>query len=352
MSPNKLRVAILGAGLIAPNHAAGFQEVPDLAQVVAVCDIHRENAENLAALFDAHFCTDYREVLANPEIDLVDVLLPHHLHYQVAMEVIAAKKHLLLEKPVAVTYQQSMEIYEAAKKARIHFGVAENTRYIQAYVETEKILKAGKLGDITLVRTFLPANERVRLSSGDFWGKKLSQGGGTLIDSGAHTFYLLKWLFGEVKELVAFTSQLYKVDSEVEDNADVRGKLACGADFLSSFTFTAEVPHSERLEVYGTTGSLIVDQMVNPPVKFYTEPVDFDGTPVEGPEYDPLGWHYFSIVEEVKDFVRTVVEDRLPTVDPLDCCYAVKVIEKAYESARNGNIKVSLRGRSLPEAIS
>ena len=334
---DKLRVAILGAGLIAPNHAAGFQEVPDLAQVVTVCDTNRENAENLAVMFDARIAADYREVLADPNVDLVDVLLPHHLHYEVAMATIQAKKHLLLEKPVAVTYQQSMEIYEAAKKAGIYFGVAENTRYIKAYVEAEKIIRSGKLGDITLVRTFLPANERMRLSSDDFWGKRASFGGGALIDSGPHTFYLLKWLFGEVKELVAFTSQIYKVDSEVEDNADVRGRLACGADFLSSFSFTAEVPHSERLEVYGTTGSLIVDQLANPPVKFYAEPVDFDGSPVEGPEYDPMGWHYFSIVEEVKDFVHTVVENRPPTVDPLDCCYAVRVIEKAYESARNGN---------------
>ena len=334
---DKLRVAILGAGLIAPNHAAGFQEVPDLAQVVTVCDTNRENAENLAVMFDARIAADYREVLADPNVDLVDVLLPHHLHHEVAMAAIQAKKHLLLEKPVAVTYQQSMEIYEAAKKAGIYFGVAENTRYIKAYVEAEKIIRSGRLGDITLVRTFLPANERMRLSSDDFWGKRASFGGGALIDSGPHTFYLLKWLFGEVKELVAFTSQIYKVDSEVEDNADVRGRLACGADFLSSFSFTAEVPHSERLEVYGTTGSLIVDQLANPPVKFYAEPVDFDGSPVEGPEYDPMGWHYFSIVEEVKDFVHTVVENRPPTVDPLDCCYAVRVIEKAYESARNGN---------------
>ncbi len=344
MSAKKFQVAILGAGLIAPNHAAGFQEVPDLAQVVAVCDINRENAENLAVMFDARVVTDYHELLADPKIDLIDVLLPHHLHYPVAMETIAAKKHLLLEKPVAVTYQQSMEIYDAAKKAGIYFGVAENTRYIRAYVEAEKIIRSGKLGDITLVRTFLPANERMRLSSDDFWGKKLSHGGGTLIDSGPHTFYLLKWLFGEVKELVAFTSKIYKVDSEVEDNADVRGKLACGADFLSSFTFTAEIPHSERLEVYGTSGSLIVDQLANPPVKFYAEPVDFDGSPVAGPEYDPMGWHYFSIVEEVKDFVHTIVENRPPTVNPLDCCYAIKVIEKAYESVSNGNSKVFLRG--------
>jgi len=339
-----IKVGIVGAGLIAPDHAAGFQEVPDLAEVVAVCDTNRENAENLAALFDAKIYADYRELIADPHVDLVDLLLPHHLHYDAAMAVIRAKKHLLLEKPVAVTYAQSLEIYEAAKKARIHFGVAENTRFIRAYVEAEKLIRDGRLGEVTLVRTFLPANERVRLSSDDFWGKKAAFGGGALIDSGPHTFYLLKWLFGEVKELTAFTSRIYKVDSEVEDNADVRGRLVSGADFLCSFSFTVEIPHSERLEVYGTHGALIVDQLANPPVKFYAEPTDFDGTPVEGPEYDPMGWHYFSIVEGVKDFVRTVSEDRPPTVDPLDCCYAVQVIEKAYESVRDGNIKVSLRG--------
>jgi UDP-N-acetyl-2-amino-2-deoxyglucuronate dehydrogenase len=337
MKEPPLHVAILGAGLIAPNHAAGFQEVPDLARVVAVCDTNQENAETLAALFDARAVTDYHDLLSDPEINLIDVLLPHHLHHPVAMEIIGAGKNLLLEKPVAVTYQQSMEIYMAAKKAGVYFGVAENTRYIRAYLEAENIIRSGRLGTITLVRTFLPANERMRLSSSDFWGKKRELGGGTLIDSGPHTFYLLKWLFGEVQELVAFTSRLSLVDSEVEDNADVRGKLICGADFLSSFSFTAEIPHSERLEVYGTHGSLIVDQLVNPPVIFYSEPVDFDGIRIEGPEYDPMGWHFFSIVEEVKDLVQSMVENRPPTVDPLDCCYAIKVVEKAYESVRNRN---------------
>jgi UDP-N-acetyl-2-amino-2-deoxyglucuronate dehydrogenase len=337
MTNQPLRVAILGAGQIASNHAAGFQEVPDLARVVTVCDTDRANAENLATMFEARIVADYRQVLADPGVDLVDVLLPHHLHYEVAMAAIRAKKHLLLEKPVAVSHRESLEICEAAKKAGIHFGVAENTRYIRAYIEAEKLIRAGRLGDIGLVRTFLPANERVRLSRDDFWGRKAGCGGGALIDSGPHSFYLIKWLFGEVKELTAFTSQLYKFDSEVEDNADVRGRLACGADFLSSFTFTAEIPHSERLEVYGTTGSLIVDQLANPPVKFYAEPVDFDGSPVEGPVYDPMAWHYLSIVEEVKDFVHSLAEKRPYLVDPLDCCYAIRVIEKAYESARAGN---------------
>jgi predicted dehydrogenase len=342
MTSNPVRVAILGAGLIAPNHAAGFQEAADLARVVAVCDRDRGSAENLAGLFGARPVLDYQEILADPAIDLVDVLLPHALHYPVAMAVIRSGKHLLLEKPVAVTYAESLEIYEAARARGVCFGVAENTRFIQAYRTAEALLQSGKLGEITAVRTFLPANERVRLSNDDFWGKKRSQGGGALIDSGPHTFYLLKWLFGGVRELSAFTSQIFRVGSEVEDNADVRGTLANGADFLSSFSFTAEVPHSERLEVYGRTGSLIVDQLVDPPVRFYAEPVDFDGSRVEGAAYDPVGWHYFSIVEGVKDYLRTLQAGLPPTVDPLDCCYAVRVVEKTYESVHNGHQAVQI----------
>ena len=342
MARKPIGVGILGAGLIAPAHAAGLQEVPQRAKVVAVCDVDREKAENLALLFDAQVYTDYRQLISDPAVELVDILLPHHLHYPAALAVLNARKHLLLEKPVAVTYKESLEIYEAAKAAGVHFGVAENTRYIQAYLEAEKLIKAGKLGKITQVRTFLPANERIRLSSQDFWGRQASSGGGVLIDSGPHTFYLLKWLFGEVDTLVAFTSQISPNGSDVEDNADVRGRLANGAEFLCSFSFTAEVPHSERLEVHGTAGSLVIDQLVNPPARFYAGPTDYDGTPLEGVAYDPMGWHYFSIVAEVKDFVNRLWENRPPAVDPLDCVYAVRVIEKAYESARNGNRPVKI----------
>jgi UDP-N-acetyl-2-amino-2-deoxyglucuronate dehydrogenase len=293
-------------------------------------------------LFDARVYTDYQQLVDDPEVDMVDILLPHHLHHHAAMEVLKARKHLLLEKPMTMTYKESIEIYETARRAEVHFSVAENTRYVQAYIEAEKLLKVGKLGEITLVRTFLPANERIRLSSDDFWGKKASHGGGALIDSGAHSFYLLKWLFGDIQDLAAYTSQLYHVGSEVEDNADVIGHLANGANFVCGFSFTTEIPHSERLEVYGTQGSLIIDQLADPPAKYYLEPTDYDGIPLPGVAYNPMGWHYFSIVEEVKDFISTVYENRPPTVDPLDCCYAVYVVEKAYESARNGSQRVQL----------
>jgi UDP-N-acetyl-2-amino-2-deoxyglucuronate dehydrogenase len=337
MVDSPLGIGILGAGMITPPHLAGFQEIPGRARVVAVCDLDRERAENLALLCDAAVYTDYLQMIADPAVELVDILLPHHLHYPAALAVIRSRKHLLLEKPVALTYQQALEIYQAAQAAGIHFGVAENTRFIPAYQAAEKIIRSGSLGSIHLVRTFLPANERIRLSEPDFWGRQASLGGGVLLDCGAHTFYLLKWLFGEIDCLTAFTAQLYQDGRDIEDHADVRGRLACGAEFLCCFNHIVEIPHSERLEIYGAQGSLIIDQLANPPAKLYADPTDYDGTPLDGVQYDPLGWHYFSIVEEVKDFIDTLWNSLPPTVDPRDCLYALRVIEAAYHSARHAN---------------
>jgi UDP-N-acetyl-2-amino-2-deoxyglucuronate dehydrogenase len=342
LAAEKLRIGIVGAGLIAPFHATAFQEVGDLAHVTAVCDTDPEAAAEVARMSEARTYREWQELVADPGIDLVDVLLPHHLHKPVALAVIAAGKHLLLEKPVAMTYADALQICAEARRAGVYLGIAENTRFIRAYLAAEKVLKAGELGEILTVRTFLPANERMRLSDPDFWGRKKAFGGGPLLDSGVHTFYLLKWLFGGVKELVAFTSQKYHLDSEVEDNADVRGVLANEADFLSGFSFTTEVPHAERLEVYGTTGALIIDQLANPVARHYREPTDLDGTALPDVEYDPLGWHFFSVVDGVKDFIHGLVEGRPPTVALEDCCHAVRVSEAAYASAWNGNKPVKV----------
>jgi UDP-N-acetyl-2-amino-2-deoxyglucuronate dehydrogenase len=337
---DKIGVGVIGCGLIAPMHIAGFQSLPDLCEVKAVCDVNKGLAEEQASFLEAKVYTDYRELIADPQIQMIDVLLPHHLHSQVALAVLDAKKALYLEKPVAPTYKESLAICDKARQAGVHFTIAENTRFISAYLQAEKYMKEGKLTDVTLVRTFLPANERIRLSDPEFWGKQRSKGGGCLIDSGPHSFYLLKWLFGDIKELVAFSSTIYKTGSEVEDNAEVRGTLANGAEFQVTFSFTTEVPHSERLEIYGTKGSLILDQLTDPVGKYYADPTDIDGTPVPDIPYDALGWHFTSIVAGVADFVTSYVEHRKPLVDPMDCCYTIKVIEKAYESIAKGNRQV------------
>lgn len=336
MRPAKLRIGIIGLGIISDGHVEGAAAMREIAEVTAVCDIDEAKARKVAERFGAAVYTDYRKLLDEANVDLVDIILPHNLHYPVALYALQRRKHVLLEKPLTIDPAQGWELIEVARTSGVKFSVAENTRFVTAYLEVEKLLREGALGDIYQIRTLIAGSEVERLKHPHPWkAKKTGSGGGVLMDAAPHTFYLLKWLFGEISYLQAFHSQMV-AESEVEDNAVVLGKLACGAEFISQFTFTAESPWTERLEIYGTTGAVIIDQIANPPAILYRGTTDYQGTPVMNVPYEPERWKLNSIFEETKDFIQVVWDDGIPKVDPVDAHYALLMIGKAYESARIG----------------
>lgn len=341
-------VAIVGLGLIARTHAAAYRQLADLVDLVAVCDIDQPKATAFAAEFGGRARTELRDVIADPDVDVVDLILPHHVHVEAAMAVLDAGKHLIIEKPVAGTYAEARAICTRAEEAGVRFMVAENTRYAAAYIAVERLLRAGAIGDVVHARTFLRSNEKAHLSLPGYWRTQYALGGGLILDTGAHSFYLLKWLLGEIDEVSAFSTKVFPLPNEIEDTAEVRGRLASGALFSSGFTSVSEVPHSERLELYGTTGGILVDQMSDPVVKVFRGDQDFLGEPVEGVPFGPDawhpgGWHWESVIAEVTDYVRSLVDDRPPLIDAWDTAYAIRVIDAAYESIRTG-ATVTVRG--------
>ena len=161
------------------------------------------------------------------------------------------------------------------------------------------------------------------------------------MDAGPHSFYLIKWLFGEFDSLQATCWKLVE-ESEVEDNAVVCGRLQNGGLFVSEFSFTAEIPWGERFEVYGDKGSIIVDQLVDPPIKVYRGKDNYDSEPVTEAKYDPRGWKFESIGAGVRDFASAIRERREPRVNPLDATYGVYIAEKAYESIELGGKSIEV----------
>ncbi len=341
MGTGKPGVAIVGLGLIARTHATAYRQLADLVDLVAVCDIDRARATSFGAEFGARPVFDLADVIADPAVDIVDLILPHHVHEQASVAVLDAGKHLLMEKPVAGSYAESVRILRRAEASGVHFMVAENTRYAPAYLAVERLLRDGAVGDVVHARTFLRSNEKGHLSTPGYWRTQFAMGGGLILDTGAHSFYLLKWLLGEVTELTAFSTKVFALPNEIEDTAYVRGTLASGAVFSSGFTSVSEVPHSERLELYGTTGGILVDQMADPVVKLFRGDLDFRGEAIEGVPFGPDawhpgGWHWESVIAEVTDYVTSLVEGRRPLIDSWDTAYAIKVVDAAYASIRTG----------------
>ncbi|HWE61710.1 MAG TPA: Gfo/Idh/MocA family oxidoreductase [Chloroflexota bacterium] len=342
MSGEKVNVGLIGLGLISRVHQRGYLEIPDKATIVAVCDINQDVVERTAAALGCAAYTEYHALLADPRIDAVDITLPHNLHYAVVKSALEHGKHVLVEKPMAATAAECRELIELARAASVTFTVAENTRFVTAYLAAEALLQAGTLGAPRLIRTLISGSEVERLSNPTLWkGRRDGTVGGTILDAGPHSFYLLKWLFGEIATVRAFQAQLVP-ESEVEDHAVVAGTLRTGALFTTEYTFTAEIPWGERCEIYGSTGSLIIDQLCNPPALHYRGGQDYQGEALAGVPYDPRGWKGTSIAEGVKDFVGAILEHRPPAVDPLDGYYTLKVVEHAYASVALAGQSVSL----------
>jgi predicted dehydrogenase len=335
MSKIKIRVGLIGLGSISYAHEAGYSEMSNDCEIVALCDINEEEVNNRIGMYpNAKAYASYKDLLADPHVDMVDIIVPHVLHHEIAKDALEKRKHVLVEKPITVRSDQGRELIDLAKSKEVKFSVAENTAFVTAYLKAEEILKQGILGNIWSVRTLIAGSEVYRIMDPALWHGK-SPYGGVILDSSVHNFYLFKWLFGGVRDVIGFASKLVP-EGEVEDNGLILGHLANGAEFQLNTSCTYEIPWTERVEIYGSKGGLIIDQLANPVCKYYLGSGDIDGTVIEDVPFDPMAWKFNSMIAEIKDFVLAITNNRPPRVNPEDALYALKAAEAVAQSIEIG----------------
>jgi predicted dehydrogenase len=342
MTEKKIGVGLIGLGSISYAHEAGYAEMGEACEIVALCDINEEEVNNRIGMYaGAKGYTRYQELLADPRVDLVDITVPHVMHYEIAKAALEQGKHVLVEKPITVRSEQGEELISLSKKKGLKFSVAENTHFVTAYLKAEEILKQGILGTILTVRTLIAGSEVYRIKDPNLWHGKAPYGG-VILDSSVHNFYLFNWLFGGVRDVLGFASKIIP-EGEVEDNGLILGHLANGAEFQLNTSCTFEIPWTERVEIYGSLGGMIIDQLANPVVKYYLGSNDIDGIVVDDVPFDPMAWKFNSMIAEIKDFVAAVIEDRPPRIDPADALYALKAAEAVARSIETRQF-VTLQG--------
>ena len=331
MMAKQIGIGIVGLGGISVIHEAAYQEDPR-AKIVALCDTNRGVLEEKAKQIPVKTYESYQDLINDSEVEAIDVCLPHYLHYRVARYAIEHGKNVQLEKPITMNYLEAVNLVDFAKEKGVTLSVSENTRFVKSYQEIERILWSGKLGEIWQVRTLIAGSEVERLSNKSSWIAKKEYGGGIVMDAGVHTFYLFKWIFGGLKSIHSILWKRIE-GTEVEDNAIMYGLLENGSQFQAQLSDTSQSPWTERLEIYGSNGAIISDQLSDPPLKIYNGSIDSEGEKVAEVEYNPAGWKVISIMEGVHDFVSAIIDDRAPTVNPSDAAYAVKIAEMAYSNS-------------------
>lgn len=203
MKSRKLRVGIVGTGNIAQAvHIPGWQDNPD-AEITAVCDIVPQRVRKVAEENDvSHVFEDYRKLLKLKEVDVVDVCTPNRVHTPVTLAALRAGKHVLCEKPLAVTPKEIDKLIKAAREAKRVLMVGQNNRYRGISQAIKRWIEAGNLGTPYYARSW--AIRRNLLPTAIGFISKEQSGGGPCLDIGVHCLDLAMWLM-DFPEPVAVT---------------------------------------------------------------------------------------------------------------------------------------------------
>lgn len=257
----RVKIALVGCGNIARAHWRGIHYHAPHIQVTAVVDADPERAAAMAERTDSVAFSSLGEALANGDFDAVDLMLPHDLHEQAAVEAFAAAKHVVLEKPMAMDLDSCDRILAAAKRAGTVFMIAEQSQYWPDVIKVAEMIKAGAIGEIISARASFYDPLRIDPAEPKPWRFQLKRaGGGICIDGGAHWIRPLRMWLGEIDEVIAVTGR-HIADLEGESIAHAIFRFETGVTATFDALLTASVIRpSDDFHITGTAGELLIEQ--------------------------------------------------------------------------------------------
>ncbi len=192
---SKLKIGVIGCGGIAnQKHFPALKKNADLNEIVAFCDIIEERAQTAAKEYgtpDARVYTDYKDLLADPDVEVVHICTPNVSHSEIAIAAFAAKKHVYCEKPMSHSPEEAQKMVDAWKESGMQFTVGYQNRFRKDVQNLHKSCEKGDLGEI-----YYGKAHAVRRRAVPTWGvfpNKALQGGGPLIDIGTHALDITLW---------------------------------------------------------------------------------------------------------------------------------------------------------------
>ncbi|GAA2626273.1 Gfo/Idh/MocA family protein [Paractinoplanes durhamensis] len=342
------KFAIVGAGVIGKHHGAVLGQLAGRAELVAVADVEFERAERLAAERGGRPYPSMTAALAAEQIDVVVVCTPTGRHGEVAIEALAADKHVILEKPAEITVERTDEIIRVQQKAGTLVTVISQHRFDPATEQTLAAIDRGEFGRLTSgIASIDWWRGQSYYDSGDWRGTWDLDGGGALMNQGVHTVDLLIAALGRPIEVFAYTGTLAHQRIEVEDVAVGLVRFASGALGVLHATTAAYPGLSARLQVHGDRGSAVIDN--DEMAFFHATPAGTDpeekmmgkAQPTSGGSGDTAaasnpGRLNDSHRRQYLNFLGALAGTEKLRVDLPTNRQAIAVITGAYESARTG----------------
>lgn len=332
-----LNFAIVGCGRIASRHADAIWARGD-SRLVGVCDVGEQRAARMATQYGCEAYTDYEKMLSRSDLDVVCVCTPSGLHAANAIQAAKAGKHVIVEKPMALTLKDADALEQACRDAGVKLTVVLQNRYNAAMRRLREAAEAGKLGKLLLATVTVRWYRPQEYYSGDNWHGTWAMDGGALMNQAIHHLDALQWMMGDVESVFAYTATLAH-DMEAEDTGVgvVRfqgGSL--GSIEGSTITYPANIEGS--LAVFGQKGSIKIGGNSLDRIAFWKVEgeVEHEQEILRRQELDPPPSRFLSHSLVLDDMVKAIREDRQPATNGVEGRKSLALVLALYQSAREG----------------
>jgi predicted dehydrogenase len=358
----QLRVGFIGTGRISDLHALEYLRNPQ-ARIVAVCDANVALAQRRGRAWEVpeqRIFTNYHDLLALPDVDLVDILLPHHLHHQVTLDAAAAGKHISVQKPMALTVAEADEMIAAAHRAGVILRVFENFIFYPPVQRAKALVDAGEIGEPLTIRVksnfgISPTAWQVP-ESARAWrhNPELCGGGPVVFDDGHHKFALGWHFMGQAVEVHAWIGATEVAPGTFIDAPAIvswrfAGNRLGSLEAVASPQLELETQHyaqDDRIEITGTRGVLWVTRghgkmLDTPPVVVYRDrrTVAYSDMAV--------GWEH-SFINSTRHLIEAYFAGTPPVLSGEEGREVLRFALAAQESARSGRaVRLAGEGREM-----
>ncbi len=335
---NKLRVGIVGCGNIFPMHAAPVMDM-DGCELVAVCDIKPEVAQQRARECVCAYYTDYREMIEAERLDVVHICTPHYLHAPIAIFAAQHGVHILTEKPMSIRYEDAVEMIETAKACGVTLGVIFQNRYNPGSVLIKNTLESGMLGRIYSAKmsvTWDRSDDYYKKS--DWKGTWDKEGGGVIIDQAIHTLDLMRWFIGgEIEYVDASIANRAHSYIEVEDSTEGVIKYQNGivASFYTVNYYTYDAPVELELHCQKGIAKMVGDKAT---ITFTDgRQMIADRNPEDTFNYGG-GKQYWGVshVKQIANFYQALKNGTQPEISGEEALLTQKIVCAIYDSGKLG----------------
>ncbi len=319
---NKIRVAYIGLGWIADWHFKAMKRVSSI-EVVGACDAP-ENYEACRARcneWGIKGWRSYEEVLGDPGVDAVAILTPTWLHTEQTLAALRAKKHVLVEKPVALSAEEIGRMEQAAKAAGVVVMPGHNFVYRPVVRKAKEVLASGMLGNVSYA-SFRAVHFIPEVSSAG-WRKSLNaSGGGAMIDSGTHLVYQSLYLMGRPSYLFSFDAKKHYLELESEDISLIGLQYPDGAIGNILQSWASGDPSAGEVRIEGDKANLLIA----------------DGLYVDGKKMETDFEYGDSFYHLAQAFSDAALKGTKPISTLEDARAALILIQNAYASAKEKRV--------------